>query len=49
MKKSGRQNARHNPVVFEGNLLTTDELVKQLTGETLNASYFKDHLKSRYL
>lgn len=28
---------------------TTDELVKQATGETLNAEHFKKHLKSRYL
>ncbi len=33
----------------KGSLLTTDELVKQATGETLNANYFKDHLISRYL
>ncbi|WP_281645856.1 carboxypeptidase M32 [Parendozoicomonas sp. Alg238-R29] len=33
----------------KGSLLTTDELVKQATGETLNAQYFKDHLESRYL
>ncbi|GAA5644542.1 carboxypeptidase M32 [Vibrio proteolyticus] len=32
-----------------GSLLTTDELVKQATGDTLNANYFKEHLKSRYL
>ncbi|TON21466.1 carboxypeptidase, partial [Vibrio parahaemolyticus] len=28
---------------------TTDELVKQATGETLNAQHFQAHLKSRYL
>ncbi|UUM29548.1 carboxypeptidase M32 [Vibrio japonicus] len=33
----------------KGSLLTTDELVKQATGETLNAQHFKDHLRSRYL
>ncbi|CAH6801007.1 hypothetical protein VCHA28FP16_110056 [Vibrio chagasii] len=33
----------------QGSLLTTDVLVKQATGETLNASYFKEHLKSRCL
>lgn len=33
----------------KGSLLTTDELVKQATGETLNATYFKQHLKTRYL
>jgi len=33
----------------KGSLLTTDELVKQATGETLNAQFFKDHLKGRYL
>ncbi|EGQ8262194.1 carboxypeptidase M32 [Vibrio parahaemolyticus] len=33
----------------KGSLLTTDELVKQATGETLNANYFKEHLRSRYL
>ncbi len=33
----------------KGSLLTTDELVKQATGETLNAKYFQDHLRSRYL
>ncbi|MDF4815529.1 carboxypeptidase M32, partial [Vibrio parahaemolyticus] len=33
----------------KGSLLTTDELVKQATGETLNSAYFKEHLISRYL
>ncbi|OBT13181.1 hypothetical protein A9264_14545 [Vibrio sp. UCD-FRSSP16_10] len=33
----------------KGSSLTTDELVKQATGETLNAQFFKDHLKNRYL
>ncbi|AIW13881.1 hypothetical protein IX91_06660 [Vibrio tubiashii ATCC 19109] len=33
----------------KGSLLTTDELVKQATGETLNAKFFQDHLKTRYL
>ncbi|USD42336.1 carboxypeptidase M32 [Vibrio sp. SCSIO 43135] len=33
----------------KGSLLTTDELVKGATGETLNAEYFKTHLKNRYL
>lgn len=33
----------------KGSLLTTDELVKQATGDVLNAQYFQDHLKHRYL
>ena len=33
----------------KGSLLTTDDLVKGATGETLNAQYFKDHLRNRYL
>ncbi len=33
----------------KGSLLTTDELVKQATGDTLNADYFKAHLENRYL
>ncbi|MCL9776756.1 carboxypeptidase M32 [Vibrio methylphosphonaticus] len=33
----------------KGSLLTTDELVKQATGETLNAQHFQSHLRSRYL
>lgn len=33
----------------KGSLLTTDELVKGATGETLNAKFFQDHLKARYL
>ncbi len=33
----------------KGSLLTTDELVKQATGETLNAKFFQEHLRSRYL
>ncbi|MFY2508910.1 carboxypeptidase M32 [Vibrio pectenicida] len=33
----------------KGSLLTTDELVKQATGETLNPAYFKQHLIDRYL
>ncbi|CAK3580875.1 carboxypeptidase Taq [Vibrio crassostreae] len=33
----------------KGSLLSTDDLVKGATGETLNAQFFKDHLRSRYL
>ncbi len=33
----------------KGSLLTTDELVKAATGETLNADHFQAHLRSRYL
>ncbi len=33
----------------KGSLLTTDELVKQATGETLNPTHFKQHLTQRYL
>lgn len=33
----------------KGSLLTTEELVKQATGETLNASHFQQHLTKRYL
>jgi carboxypeptidase Taq len=33
----------------KGSLLTTDELVKQATGETLNPMHFQDHLRNRYL
>lgn len=33
----------------KGSLFTTDELVTQATGETLNAEHFKKHLTSRYL
>jgi len=33
----------------KGSLLSTDDLVKQATGETLNAKFFQDHLKHRYL
>ena len=33
----------------KGSLLTTDELVKQATGETLNTAHFQNHLRSRYL
>ncbi|EGR0127605.1 carboxypeptidase M32 [Vibrio vulnificus] len=33
----------------KGSLLTTDELVKQATGETLNAKFFKQHLFGRYI
>ena len=33
----------------KGSLLTTDELVKGATGETLNPSFFKAHLQARYL
>lgn len=33
----------------KGSQLTTDELVKQSTGEILNAQFFKAHLQSRYL
>lgn len=33
----------------KGCLLSTDELVKQATGELLNPEYFKRHLEQRYL
>jgi carboxypeptidase Taq len=33
----------------KGSLLTTDELVKSATGETLNAAHFQAHLRNRYL
>ncbi|MDF2152281.1 carboxypeptidase M32 [Vibrio sp. CAU 1672] len=33
----------------KGSLLTTDELVKQATGESLNDAYFQAHLRGRYL
>ncbi|WP_117235379.1 carboxypeptidase M32 [Vibrio maerlii] len=33
----------------KGSLLTTDELVKQATGDVLNAQFFQEHLRSRYL
>ncbi|NKZ45768.1 carboxypeptidase M32 [Vibrio aestuarianus subsp. francensis] len=33
----------------KGSLLTTDELVTQATGETLNPLHFQNHLRSRYL
>ena len=33
----------------KGSLLTTDELVEQATGETLNAKFFQEHLRERYL
>jgi len=33
----------------KGSLFTTDELVKQATGETLNSSYLKKHHSDRYL
>jgi len=33
----------------KASLLSTDELVKQATGETLNPAHFKKHLEDRYL
>ncbi|OIQ26492.1 MAG: hypothetical protein BM561_01680 [Vibrio sp. MedPE-SWchi] len=33
----------------KGSLLSTNVLVKQATGDTLNAQFFQDHLKARYL
>ena len=33
----------------KGSILTTDQLVTQATGETLNAEHFQAHLRSRYL
>jgi carboxypeptidase Taq len=38
----------HN-IWSKGCLLSTDDLVKQATGETLNPEYFKRHLEQRYL
>ncbi|PMH40078.1 hypothetical protein BCU70_12075 [Vibrio sp. 10N.286.49.C2] len=36
-------------ILSKGGLLTTNELVQQATGETLNAQFFQDHLNNRYL
>ncbi|WP_198402027.1 hypothetical protein [Shewanella benthica] len=33
----------------QGCLLTTEELVKHATGETLNPKFFRRHLEQRYL
>lgn len=33
----------------KASLLNTDDLVKQATGDTLNAAHFKQHLETRYL
>lgn len=33
----------------KGSTLTTNELVKAATGETLNAAHFQAHLRNRYL
>jgi len=33
----------------KGSLLTTEELVKEATGEILNPAHFKQHLIDRYL
>ncbi|MFD2177509.1 carboxypeptidase M32 [Veronia pacifica] len=33
----------------KGSLLSTDDLITQATGETLNAAFFKEHLTNRYL
>lgn len=33
----------------KGSLLTTDKLVTQATGETLNPLHFQNHLRNRYL
>ena len=33
----------------KGSLLMTEELIESATGENLNARYFLDHLKLRYL
>ena len=33
----------------KASLLSTDDLMKEATGETLNPTYLKDHLISRYL
>jgi len=32
-----------------GSRFTTDQLIKNATGETLNPAYFRKHLESRYL
>lgn len=32
----------------KASLFSTDELVRQATGETLNAAHFQNHLRSRY-
>ena len=33
----------------KASLLTTDELMKQATGEALNPEHFRKHLEERYL
>lgn len=33
----------------QGSLLSTDELIRRATGESLNTDYFKQHLAKRYL
>ena len=33
----------------KASLLSTDDLVRQATGEVLNAEFFKTHLEKRYL
>ncbi len=39
----------HENIWTKGSLYSTDELVKQATGETLNTDHFKRHLTQRYL
>ncbi|CEO39251.1 carboxypeptidase M32 [Photobacterium kishitanii] len=39
----------HENIWNKGSTLSTDKLVEQATGETLNPEYFKKHLMERYL
>ncbi|WP_028863296.1 carboxypeptidase M32 [Psychromonas aquimarina] len=42
-------NWLHNNIWSKASSLTTSELVKQASGEELNAAHFKKHLEQRYL
>lgn len=40
---------RKDNIWSKASMLTTPEIMRQATGETLNARYFEDHLRRRYL
>ena len=46
---TGVNGWRRAHIWSKASTLSTPELIRQATGEPLNASYFKDHLKRRYL
>ncbi len=46
---SGLVNWLHKNIHSQASVLPTEDLLKKVTGESLNSKYFLDHIKQRYL